>query len=266
MVDEVSIWTALADPKRRQIITLLEEKPRTTIELSSYFDVSRYAVMKHLKVLEGANLITSIRQGRVRWNYLNEDLAHFLRTKLAEEDGPNRLVDILGLFPGKRPASTIGDLAPIPAKIEQRLLLQATPSQVFEAFTIGIDCWWSWRTSSTSEIYLEPYLDGRFFEAFNAAGHGILFANITYIKQDEELHLKGTSELTEYMANVSITDNNIRVTFETQQNDTLLCLSHTFLGTVDGTVTEIIRHCWRHLLDQHFQPFVEKGIPYQHNP
>ena len=226
MVDEVSIWTALADPKRRQIINLLEEKPRTTSELSTYFDVSRFAVMKHLKVLEQANLITSIRQGRVRWNYLNEDLAHFLRTKLADEDRSRRLVDILGLFPGKQPATAISNVAAIPAKIEQRLLLQATPSQVFEAFTVGIDCWWSRRTSSTSEIYLEPYLNGRFFESFNAAGHGILFANITCIKQDEELRLQGTTEFIEHLANVSSIDSNIRVTFRPQENDTLLCLSH----------------------------------------
>jgi DNA-binding transcriptional ArsR family regulator len=50
-MSDVSIWTALPDPKRCQI-TLLEKKPRTTSELSSNFDVSRFAVMKHLKVLE----------------------------------------------------------------------------------------------------------------------------------------------------------------------------------------------------------------------
>lgn len=57
MSGDVSIWTALADSKRRLIINLLEEEPRTTSELSEFFDVSRFAVMKHLKVLEQANLI-----------------------------------------------------------------------------------------------------------------------------------------------------------------------------------------------------------------
>lgn len=51
-MSDVSTWTALSDLKRRQIITLLEEKPRTTSELSSNFDVMRFAVMKHVKVLE----------------------------------------------------------------------------------------------------------------------------------------------------------------------------------------------------------------------
>jgi DNA-binding transcriptional ArsR family regulator len=53
---DVSIWTATADPKRRQIIILLEEKPRTNIELSTHFDVSPFAVKKHLKVPGQANL------------------------------------------------------------------------------------------------------------------------------------------------------------------------------------------------------------------
>lgn len=53
-MSDVSIWTATAleDPKRRQIITLLEEKPRTASELCACFDGARFAAIKHLQVLE----------------------------------------------------------------------------------------------------------------------------------------------------------------------------------------------------------------------
>lgn len=64
-----AVWKALADPTRREMLDLMRLKPRTTGDLSAAFpDVTRYAVMKHLKVLEGADLVRVRREGRVRWN------------------------------------------------------------------------------------------------------------------------------------------------------------------------------------------------------
>lgn len=66
------IWKALSDGTRRKILDLLRVKPRTTGELCEYFkDVSRFAVMKHLTVLHGVDLIQIKREGKQRWNYLN---------------------------------------------------------------------------------------------------------------------------------------------------------------------------------------------------
>jgi len=65
------IWKALSDPTRRKILDLLNERPRTTGELAESFSLSRFAVMKHLGVLEGAGLIGVRREGRERWNHLN---------------------------------------------------------------------------------------------------------------------------------------------------------------------------------------------------
>ena len=67
-----AVWKALADPTRRQILDRLREQPRTTGELAAGFPaVSRFAVMKHLAVLEQAELVVVRRQGRERWNHLN---------------------------------------------------------------------------------------------------------------------------------------------------------------------------------------------------
>ncbi|HEX2341337.1 MAG TPA: metalloregulator ArsR/SmtB family transcription factor [Vicinamibacterales bacterium] len=65
------IWKALADPSRRRILDLLRDGPRTTWDLCASFESSRFAVMKHLRVLEHARLILVRRRGRERWNYLN---------------------------------------------------------------------------------------------------------------------------------------------------------------------------------------------------
>ncbi len=65
------VWKALADPSRRAILDRLRDGPRTTGELVRPFDLSRFAVMKHLCVLERAGLVVVQRRGRERWNYLN---------------------------------------------------------------------------------------------------------------------------------------------------------------------------------------------------
>ena len=62
------IWKALADPSRRRILDLLRDGPRTTWDLCASFESSRFAVMKHLRVLEHARLILVRRRGRERWN------------------------------------------------------------------------------------------------------------------------------------------------------------------------------------------------------
>lgn len=64
-------WRALSDPTRRRILDLLKHGPRTTGDLCGQFDVSRFAIMKHLDILEHARLVLVERRGRERWNHLN---------------------------------------------------------------------------------------------------------------------------------------------------------------------------------------------------
>lgn len=69
------MWRALADITRRRILDLLREGPRTTSDLATLLakerGLSRFAVMKHLGVLEEAGLLVVKREGRMRWNYVN---------------------------------------------------------------------------------------------------------------------------------------------------------------------------------------------------
>lgn len=65
-------WRALASPIRRRMLDLLRDGPLPTHAISAAFaDLSRFAVMQHLRVLEIAGLVVPVRQGRVRLNYLN---------------------------------------------------------------------------------------------------------------------------------------------------------------------------------------------------
>jgi DNA-binding transcriptional ArsR family regulator len=64
---------ALGNARRREILDLLRERPRTTGELCDLFfkKLDRCTVMQHLGVLERADLIIVKRKGRHRWNYIN---------------------------------------------------------------------------------------------------------------------------------------------------------------------------------------------------
>jgi DNA-binding transcriptional ArsR family regulator len=66
------VFKALADDRRREILDLLRDGPKTTGELCERFKgVDRCTVMQHLGVLEAADLVIAKRSGRHRWNYLN---------------------------------------------------------------------------------------------------------------------------------------------------------------------------------------------------
>jgi DNA-binding transcriptional ArsR family regulator len=67
-----AVFKALGDDRRRKILDLLRDGPKTTGELCEHFKrMNRCTVMQHLGVLEAADLLIVKRSGRNRWNYLN---------------------------------------------------------------------------------------------------------------------------------------------------------------------------------------------------
>ena len=66
------VFRALADPSRRRMLDLVKATPGITVSaLAEAFDFTRYAVMKHLKVLEDAEVIVPRRNGKTKELYLN---------------------------------------------------------------------------------------------------------------------------------------------------------------------------------------------------
>ena len=69
-MDEV--FKALADTSRRSLLDRLHARNGQTLnELCDGLAMTRQAVTKHLAILEAANLVTTIRQGREKLHYLN---------------------------------------------------------------------------------------------------------------------------------------------------------------------------------------------------
>src|SRR5690348_2688533 len=70
--DDDRIFTALADPTRRRLLDrLFERDGRTLSELEGEQDMTRFGVMKHLRVLEEAGLVITRRRGREKLHFLN---------------------------------------------------------------------------------------------------------------------------------------------------------------------------------------------------
>jgi uncharacterized protein YndB with AHSA1/START domain/predicted transcriptional regulator len=72
MEDMEPVFRALSDPNRRYLLDLLHERDgQTLLELQGHLPMTRFGVMKHLKILEEAGLVVSRRSGREKLHYLN---------------------------------------------------------------------------------------------------------------------------------------------------------------------------------------------------
>ena len=67
------VFRALADPTRRHLLDQLYERDGRTLSalVDEQPEMTRFGVMKHLRVLEGAGLVATRRSGREKLHFLN---------------------------------------------------------------------------------------------------------------------------------------------------------------------------------------------------
>lgn len=72
MTDDDQVFKALGDATRRFLLDLLFARDgRTLTELESELTMTRFGVMKHLRLLEAAGLVVTRRSGREKLHFLN---------------------------------------------------------------------------------------------------------------------------------------------------------------------------------------------------
>jgi DNA-binding transcriptional ArsR family regulator len=72
MQDDDLVFKALADATRRLLLDMLFARDGQTLtELESELEMTRFGVMKHLRLLETAGLVVTKRAGREKLHYLN---------------------------------------------------------------------------------------------------------------------------------------------------------------------------------------------------
>jgi DNA-binding transcriptional ArsR family regulator len=71
-LDTDKVFKALADPGRRRLLDQLHrDNGQTLSALCEHMEMTRQAVTQHLQLLEDANLVAVVRQGREKLHYLN---------------------------------------------------------------------------------------------------------------------------------------------------------------------------------------------------
>ena len=109
-VDQLSaVFSALADPTRRAILTRLTEGDANVAELAAPFRVSQPAISRHLKVLERAGLISRRRRATARLSHLEaeplrEATAWLARYQEFWDESHDRLTELLAALQDDRTA------------------------------------------------------------------------------------------------------------------------------------------------------------------
>lgn len=219
-------WKVFSNPIRQEIIGLLEQRAHTTGELCESFELSRFAVMQHLKVLEEAGVVRVERRGRYRWNHLDLQRIEALRQRvilepgLAEHDAPLR-----------------GATRP---QLVSTFFLPAAREQVFEALTTRIGDWWN--DNDAAAVVLEPWVGGRFWKRYSTSGNGVLLGTVDKFWRNEFLGFYGSIG----------SDNTISIVRfrleDAGQGQTRLVLSHHYTGEVSSGAHEAFEQSWQDLI------------------
>ena len=98
------VFSALADPTRRDLVARLTVGDATVNELAAPYDISLQAVSKHLRVLEDAGLVSRTREAQRRPVHLEAEVFDLMtkwleRYRRAAEERYRRLDDVLASMP-----------------------------------------------------------------------------------------------------------------------------------------------------------------------
>ena len=187
--DEQDIWRALASPHRRRLLDLLSERPQTTGELADRAsDLSRFAVMQHLGVLEESGLVVVRRRGRYRYNHLDAVPLREWYERWVTPLADKAAGEVIALkhhvereSEGKGKASMViaTDEYRV-VRVENEIRFQASAERVFEALTTRTQEWFpaTYGGDRVRSIVLEPRVGGAMFEDWGD-GKGHLYGQIT---------------------------------------------------------------------------------------
>lgn len=247
------IWKALSDPTRRSILNLLRSAPRTTGEISDQFkpNLSRFAVMKHLSVLEKADLITIKREGKFRYNYLNpkpiqntyeEWVSNLTQLSFYTEPTTRKM--------GKNKKSIHS------SKVDLTFTYKATKKVVWQNLTQNVSEWWledCFTHPKTKKVILELKPGGLLYEDISSK-EGFVWATITGIHQENTLLLKG--QVPADFGGPALSFLNLSLESKGQQ--TTLQVTEVLLGEVSDNLLNSLTNHWTKLFDVGLRAIVEK--------
>lgn len=258
-----AVWKALADPTRRRLLDALKRGPRTTGELCQPFKkLSRFAVMKHLGILEDAGLILIRRHGRERWNHLNavpiqqiyerwvRSYAAYWSKHLVSLKTVVEATGVTDMAAEKKKSATWGM-----GQAELEIPIQATRQRVWEALTQETSKWWSFYTNNAAKQFIiEPKLGGRVYEDWGN-GSGVLWFTVLAVDPPSSLSMTGL--VTPAWGGPA--ESFVQFTLKASGKQTILQISNTVFGKVLDEKQSQAKEGWKMLLDDGLKQYVETG-------
>ena len=267
---ENAIWKALADPTRRRILDELRAQPKTTGALAVGFEMTRFGVMKHLRVLQEAGLVLVEARGRERWNHVNPAPIRGIYQRWIqpfEEPLADQALALKALVEGdfQRKPSPANKKRALPmseritdlcaANILVEVPIEAPREQVFEAFVDRIAEWWHkdfYTRPGAGAFRIERKVGGLMFEDWGA-GEGQVWGTVIGLKAPE------------YVQFVGDTDKNwggpsrgiMTINLEEEGGTTLLRFEHSNFGHIQEKTHASLEEGWVLLLRDCLKPFVE---------
>jgi DNA-binding transcriptional ArsR family regulator/uncharacterized protein YndB with AHSA1/START domain len=252
----VSIWAALSDQTRRRILDLLRERPRTTGEIADEFPTSRFAVMKHLNVLESAGLILIRREGRERWNHLNAVPLQLLYERWVRPYQTLWASRMTNLKSKIEEENVMKTRTAALGQVELEIPIQAPAERIWKALVEETTFWWSkdfYTSQKTKGFHIEPKLGGRMYEDWGD-GAGVIWYEIFAINPPLSLDLRGYLAVP-YGPAFSL----LHLELKANAGETVLMLSDSTIGAPkdDGKAKF---DGWKQLFEDGLKNYVESKV------
>jgi DNA-binding transcriptional ArsR family regulator/uncharacterized protein YndB with AHSA1/START domain len=256
MDEELStVFKALGHPIRRQLLDILKQSPRTTGELDEYFpEVTRYAIMKHLKILEEGNLVVVRREGKFKRNFLNAVPLQEMHKRWVGKYMQSTASSLLNLRSAVKQKGEIDKLSEF--RIEQEIFIDAPRAEVFKALTDNVEDWWEFRIAPkgvTSHLSLEPVPGGQFIEKWDE-NDGAIWGNVYFVNAPEEIRLFG------HLGMQGAVNSAYTYRLLEKEGGTLLQLSHTASGVILEQWEQEHSKGWEYLLGTLLKNYVENKV------
>src|SRR6185436_18314669 len=132
-MEDESVFRALADPSRRRLLDLLFERDgRTLTELDSELPMTRFGVMKHLRVLQEAGLIATRKVGREKLHYLNPVPIQLITDRWINKYSAARASALVDMKTALEGGNVMADSKP---RLVNQIIIKAPRERVWEAIT-----------------------------------------------------------------------------------------------------------------------------------
>lgn len=140
-------------------------------------------------------------------------------------------------------------------RIEQELILPATPNEVYDAVTGDISGWWDHAFSGhPKKLYVEARPGGGVYEIFDDAGNGALHATVIYADRGKRLRYTGSLGFSGRAIDM-VTSYDLAA----EGTGTKFHLTVTAAGDVDEQLAAAVDGVWHHFLDERLKAYITSG-------